>query len=163
MGYTHYWSFKPAKKGTAKQVEIKYQKALQECAKVAREYNKQCAENGLTNERLSGYTAHSKSGEYGGLQINGKADLAHEEFTLREHYSENESDFCKTARKPYDIVVVACLAILKYRLGELIDIGSDGYNDDWNAGVDLARRITKRAIQNPIQKVYQYQQLKLVK
>ena len=38
-------------------------------------------------------------------------------------------DSCKTARKPYDIVVCCLLVILKYHLGNMIEVSSDGA--DW--------------------------------
>lgn len=150
MGYTHYFGFKVPKGIKAAKLEATYQLAIQECAKVARMYNKECAEKGLTHFRLSGYTAHTKSGQYGGIQLNGKGEYSHEAFELREHFKQNVFGFCKTARKPYDTVIVACLAILKYRLGEAIDVSSDGRTDDWNEGVLLARRVIKRKVPNPI-------------
>lgn len=88
---------------------------------------------------LSGYTAHTKPGQYGGLMINGKGENGHEDFSLREHFSQNESDFCKTARKSYDVVVTACLIILKHYLKDNITIGSDGGASDWSPGYCLAR------------------------
>lgn len=160
MGYTHYFTFNKPKGVKAATLEQTYQSALKECAKLARAYNAACTKAGLTDNRLSGYTAHSKLGQYGGLQINGKADLAHESFELREHFSENGAGFCKTAMKPYDVVVVACLAILKYRLGDAISVGSDGSGEDWDRGVALARRVIRRKVPNPIE----YKQvLRLVK
>lgn len=50
----------------------------------------------------------------------------------------------------YDVVVVACLAALKHRLGDAIEVLSDGNTADWQTGVHLARVILKRKIQNPI-------------
>jgi hypothetical protein len=145
MGYTHYWTFKPIPKGKAKQVEAKYQRAIKECSTVVRSYSK-------ANGGLSGFTAHCKPGLYGGLQVNGSKDEGHEEFSLREHYnqnfekcnprmlecSENSFHFCKTARKPYDKVVVACLLILKRHLGDLIEVSSDGDCCDWWSGQIIA-------------------------
>lgn len=155
MGYTHYYTFKVPKGIKAATLESAYQTALQECARVAHAYNAECDDNGLTDARLSGYTAHTKVGQYGGLQLNGKGELGHESFELREHFKQNiESDngfgFVKTARKPYDSVIVACLAILKYRLGNAIDVSSDGTAGDWVNGVLLARRVIKRKVPNPL-------------
>lgn len=153
MGYTHYWTFRRAKGKTAKELETAYKKALVECSKVAVLYNAECKAKGLDDERLSGYSAHCKPGTYGGLKLNGKEYLAHEDFVMREHFSEAVKDgfqFCKTARKPYDVVVVACLAILKYRLGDAIQVDSDGYAEEWTDGVELAKRLLKRKrIANP--------------
>jgi hypothetical protein len=69
---------------------------------------------------------------------------------MREHLSENHADFCKTRQNPYDIVVVACLAVLKHRLGVAMNVSSDGRPADWTAGIDLARRVTGLKIKNPI-------------
>ena len=48
--------------------------------------------------------------------------------------------FCKTARKPYDLVVTACLLRLQEHFPE-IDVSSDGEmapdNDEWGPAYDL--------------------------
>lgn len=142
MGYTHYWSFN--KYGNSQEREKKYQQAIKDCQKVTRYiYNKM-------DVKLSGYTAHCKIGQYGGLFINGKGDDSHEDFIMREHYNQNEGNFCKTARKPYDLAVTACLAIMKYRLGDNINVGSDGDSDEWSEGVEIAKKVLKRKIQVPV-------------
>lgn len=152
MGYTHYWRVNSVR-GKSAEIETVYRRAIQDCQRVAHAYNRACAAKGDTDARLSGYTAHAKVGSYGGLNLNGKGDLAHESFTFREHFNENEAfNFCKTARKPYDIVVTACLAILKHRLGDAIEVSSDGDASDWSAGVKLARKVTGLKLANPIPK-----------
>lgn len=135
MGYTHYWDFKPAPRGQAKAVEQKYIKALLDCQRIVLAYSK-------VNGGLSGFSAHTKLGEYGGLKLNGSGPDAHEDFVLREHYKQNEGGgFCKTAGKPYDTVVVACLIVLKHRLGAQFEAHSDGEHADWAAGLQLAKSI----------------------
>jgi hypothetical protein len=140
MGYTHYWEFRIPKRTESRKTEDLYQKAVLECSRIVKAYY-------AVNGGLSGFTAHTPLGAYGGLKVNGKGEEAHEDFTLREHYKQNLEDdawgFCKTARKPYDIVVVACLIVLKHRLGNLIDVSSDGYVDDWEEGLRLAKNILK--------------------
>lgn len=136
MGYTHYWTFRKALKGQATKTEEAYQKAVRDCQKVILAYSK-------VNGGLSGYSAHTKVGQYGGINVNGSGQLSHEPFILREHFSENEGfNFCKTAQKPYDTVVVACLIILKHRLKDLIHVSSDGNEECWKAGLKLAKNIT---------------------
>ena len=147
MGYTHYWTFKKPAKGKSEHAEKQYQKAIAECAKICRTYYKEYG-------GLSGYSAHTKPGQYGGLLVNGAGADGHEDFSLREHYSQNETfNFCKTAQKPYDLVVVACLAILKHRLGNLIEVSSDGESLDWKNGVFYAAIVTRLAIKNPIKTI----------
>ena len=143
MGYTHYWTFNKGKRGTAAEIEAAYQQAMLDCAKVVKYYYER--EGGI-----SGYTAHTKPGIYGGLNFNGKGEAGHETFIMREHYNQNDrSSFCKTARKPYDILVTACLAVLAYRLGDAVSVYSDGDARDWEAGVSLAQIILRRKVTAP--------------
>jgi len=106
------------------------------------------------NGGLSGYTAHCPIGAYGGIEVNGKKPENGETFALREHFTQNlEADFntwCKTFQRPYDLVIQACLTVLKHRLGEAIEVKSDGTCDDWDAGVEYARQVTGLKLSNPI-------------
>lgn len=154
MGYTHYWKLKQIR-GMAEKNEQAYQRAIADIGRIARYWNKQCEQSGDTDSRLSGYTAHVKAGQYGGVKLNGKGDLAHEDFCLAEHLSQNSGfEFCKTARKPYDTVVVAALCVLKHRLGDAVDVSSDGDRSNWSEGVALARLVTGLKIANPIAEHY---------
>jgi hypothetical protein len=63
---------------------------------------------------------------------------------------EDGFSFCKTAAKPYDVVVTACLAVAKDIFGDEIDVSSDGDSEDWVKGVELAERVLGRPIANPI-------------
>jgi hypothetical protein len=141
MGYTHYWSFKAPKRGEAAKVEKNYQRAIKQCNKIIKAYS---AEYG----GLSGYSAHAKG--YGGLHVNGSRENACEDFILREHFSQNLEigfrpgcDFCKTAQNPYDVVVVACLIVLKHYLPDNIQVNSDGNKSDWIDGLNLATKVLK--------------------
>jgi hypothetical protein len=154
MGYTHYWTFKQPKRGAAAKTEAAYQLAIKACQTLIRGYNAELKQLNAAHEaRLSGFTAHTKIGQYGGLKFNGTGELSHEDFSAREHFKQNlESrpysvqdgfNFCKTARKPYDKVVVACLIVLKHYLGAQIEVSSDGESSDWVAGLQLAQRLLK--------------------
>ena len=141
MGYTHYWDFKDIE---SKELEEVYQKAISQCETVVKAYNLHMKLIDFKNpDRLSGYTAHAPSGQYKGLKVNGTKELSCEDFIMREHYSQNESNFCKTAQKPYDTAVVACLIILKYYLEDNFNVESDGDTSDWIDGLELARDILK--------------------
>jgi hypothetical protein len=143
MGYTHYWKINEVR-GNAVENETNYLKALKDCQRIVKAYYKD-------NGGLSGYSAHTKLGQYGGLNVNGKGEDAHEDFIMREHFNENDGfNFCKTARKPYDLVVVACLAVLKHRLKDSFKVSSDGDAKNWREGVEYARKITGLAIKNPL-------------
>ncbi|MHC4616437.1 MAG: hypothetical protein ACYTEQ_01655 [Planctomycetota bacterium] len=43
--------------------------------------------------------------------------------------------FCKTAYRPYDIAVTACLVVLKHHLKDRIVVKSDGEHKDWFDGM----------------------------
>ncbi|KAJ6019690.1 hypothetical protein N7522_001757 [Penicillium canescens] len=63
-----------------------------------------------------------------GIGLNGIGDDGHETFRLCK---PGEWSFCKTARKPYDIVV-SCIILRAWKLAPLhIGVGSDGDYDDW--------------------------------
>jgi len=143
MGHTHYIRFKTSH-GNSSRVESDYQKAIVKCQQIVKFYNDRMKMIDLKHpDRLSGYSAHTKPGKYGGLNFNGTKELGHEDFVLREHYSENSSfEFCKTARKPYDTVVVACLIVLKHYLKGQVEVSSDGYSSDWYTGLELAKLAT---------------------
>lgn len=145
MGYTHSFTFRRAEK--AKVTEAKYQRAIQDCQRIVRRYYK-------LNGGISGYTAHCPIGAYGGIEVNGKRPDDGETFSLREHFSQNLEDdfkaFVKTYRLSYDLVVVACLTVLKHRLGESVIVSSDGYAEDWADGVEFARQVTGLKLVNPM-------------
>lgn len=148
MGYTHYWTFNN-KAGKASDLEARYQKAILECQKVVRAIAEDNRKE-WGSSFLSGYTAHTKAGQYGGLEVNGKGSDACESFIMREHLNQNDSfGFCKTGRNLYDFAVVACLAILQYRLGDAITVSSDGDALEWTEAVAYASKKLRRKIPVP--------------
>jgi len=88
-------------------------------------------------------------GKYRGISLNGTKEFGHESFNLPEFFSAG-SDFCKTARKPYDTVVVACLIVLKHYLGDNVRVASDGDSEDWDSGLFLARMALRIKTDNPL-------------
>lgn len=138
MGYTHYWRFKKTK-SMALENERRYQRAIKKINIIAQFYQNSVPKG--SDERLSGYTAYTS--KYGGIHVNGSRGNDHEDFCLREHFSENRDfEFCKTARKPYDVVVVAALIVLSHYLKHFIEVSSDGYPSDWQDGLALAKEAT---------------------
>ena len=74
------------------------------------------------------------------LQFNGKGDNAHEALIIsnrKEDLELGSFNFCKTARKPYDIVVTAVLIAFKAYFLAAVTINSDGYIEDWEPGLEL--------------------------
>lgn len=72
----------------------------------------------------------------GGVNLNGVGDDSHESFNLE---FGAEGDFCKTARKPYDVVVVAILTYLAAQ--GVLTWSSDGDKEDHIAGGELLNKV----------------------
>jgi hypothetical protein len=86
------------------------------------------------------------------IRFNGIGSNGHETFHLPKtmepgHPSTGKkyrSNFCKTARKPYDAVVCAILLSMHKHAPGAWDIASDGdlHDEEWLAGVELFRQAT---------------------
>jgi hypothetical protein len=82
------------------------------------------------------------------VRFNGYGSDSHETFLFS--VDADGFGFCKTARKPYDAVVTACLIHMKEIYGALVDIGSDGYWSEWSDGARLYRNATGLTAENPL-------------
>ena len=133
MGYTHYWerprNFTPA------------------------EFSEVCAAASKILETTScPVFGHNGKGPpeitSGRVALNGDAtrDLEHETFEITR--SKPDYEFCKTARKPYNVVVTALLTYLSNAWDFRVD--SDGDPSDWDAGVALAEQALGRRFYNPM-------------
>lgn len=67
----------------------------------------------------------------------GEIDNAHETFMLPR--DNQEFNFCKTAYKPYDLLVTASLIIANHFAPSAYGIASDGDHSDWYDGLEFAR------------------------
>lgn len=68
-------------------------------------------------------------------------DCSYETFKFPRIYKpENCFNFTKTAFRPYDLVVTACLIIAKHYLGNKITIYSDGDSPQWFDGAMLCHK-----------------------
>jgi len=133
LGYTHYW--KKEKKVNKKE----YADALKDIAKIVK----------ANSNILAGPSGDSgtKPEITPDIAFNGIEDESHESFVLPAS-GLGDFEFCKTAQKPYDEVVVAALA----RLAEVdgIKVSSDGSAADWEDGVKLASKVLGRKVKNPL-------------
>ena len=77
-------------------------------------------------------------------------DYDHETFELLKEGS-NGFTFCKTARKPYDLIVQTCLLIYKYHSPDTIKLGSDGNKNDWIEAVKFVNGLLSHKISNPME------------
>ncbi len=84
------------------------------------------------------------------VNLNGIGTNAHEPFVFPGATGYN---FCKTAGKPYDEVVTACLLVARDHFpSPILSIESDGsWSDgDWNAGKNLYSSVLGRAPHDPM-------------
>ena len=138
MGYTHYFSRKIDGSNDPK----------------AYAQFREGAEKLILEAQATGITIADGFGDKAGywentenrVAFNGLGDDSHETFSWnavclpQTLYARDKSmffDFCKTARKPYDAVVTACLILLKQTYGDAVEVSSDGSWSEWQAGRDL--------------------------
>jgi hypothetical protein len=127
MGYTHYFNH-------SKVTDKTWNKILKDCKKLYKNMP------GYTNSaggyyfekplQLAGWDGTGEP-EFNRdtIRFNGKGpELDHETFCLKR---KGSGDFCKTARKPYDLMVCACLLVYQYHSPNTISLGSDGNQEDW--------------------------------
>lgn len=150
MGYTHYYR-------VPKLMDKKKFKLLSEDLKNAAEFlptTSKSAGNYFPKEAivLAGGDGEGKP-EFTEDHIcfNGtnKKDLSHETFAIdRDNSARRESEdglifeFCKTARKPYDLMVCVSLLRLKHHFPKCV-ISSDGNDEDWAQAKEVYKHIFK--------------------
>ena len=142
MGYTHYYS-RHSDKSNSAEAYTRFREG---------------AERIIVEAHATGITIGDGFGERPGywentdsrVAFNGVGDDAHETFGwdqicgMQPDWRKGEAmyfDFCKTAQKPYDAVVTACLLWLAECYGDAVEISSDGYWNEWQAGRDLFRTV----------------------
>lgn len=137
MGYTHYW--------TINQKEISPESwfgFMQEFEKIETEFHGKI--DHTTDQK---YKIDTES-----IFFNGVGEESHETFTMNRKNPMEKSytgnieyfDFCKTARKEYDIAVCCALIIAKKHFGDIIKVSSDGEEEDgWDKAKELCQKTLK--------------------
>ncbi len=123
MGYTHYFTTSGASliKDQADGIVQNINKVLKLHKKIVqREHNDPTPPQVTASLNLSGKLSIV-------IWLNGKDEDGHETFAINT--ATSEWGFCKTSRKPYDIVVCKILLILKHYLGNGIEVKSDGFSN----------------------------------
>ncbi|OAL02070.1 hypothetical protein IQ06DRAFT_368552 [Phaeosphaeriaceae sp. SRC1lsM3a] len=124
MGYTHYWRVRD----TTKWNEV-WPAFIEDAQRIiAATEIELIADGDNTNVQPPIVNAES------GISLNGEADPC-ESFIVRPDQSDR--GFCKTARRPYDVVVTAILLRAAQLAGDAFSVGSDGFWDEWKAGREL--------------------------
>lgn len=133
MGYTHYFEVKaPIDPEAFRKLSLVVTELVElpECPKLGNwaGHGDPASAPEITSERIS---------------LNGLGANAHETFSLE--LNSSGFNFCKTARKPYDVAIVAILCLADLYLGGALVISSDGSPDEWEFGLALARKIDLNA------------------
>jgi len=111
MGYTNYWT--QTRDFTN-----------DEWTKVKREYDwllEMDDQRTIKNETMSP--------DHDLIIFNGKGELSHETMVIRKRKNNEDFQFCKTARKPYDIGVWHMLAFIKSNTEAYSEIRRDDFGD----------------------------------
>jgi hypothetical protein len=128
MGYTHSWE----NKGHENDKE-NFKKVLEDAKKLYKNMPK-------STDSAGGYSKNQTLKLCGGdgtgkpifneneIVFNGDNDLSHESFFITPYPIDFE--FCKTARKPYDLMVCAVLISCKKHLVNF-SYSSDGEEEEW--------------------------------
>jgi hypothetical protein len=140
MGYTHYYTQVESSRDDALLFEMFslgvvriIENAIREGYKIADGHGK----------KLNGWIADNFV-----VSFNGYGKDSHETFYMAS--GDQGFNFCKTAGKPYDAVVTACLIHMKDVYRDLVEITSDGFWVDWRDGAKLYRNATGLTADNPL-------------
>jgi hypothetical protein len=83
------------------------------------------------------------------IRFNGVGEDGHETFVIYR-FNDNSYNLCKTAQKPYDVIVTAILTLANTLAPGALKISSDGRPEDWAAGVKLAGSVRNGEMMIPI-------------
>ena len=159
MGYTHYWRFKKSPKSVengAESFKMAVEAAKKCIAKVPSEiptvlyhWNKEKQgydiSDGTLPFKLCGGNGEGKPKfDDDVVCFNGDASKDHDHETCYLSMDSDGFDFCKTARKPYDVAVCITLICFKHFFGDLFEYSSDGNIGEGEEGWKLANDITKK-------------------
>lgn len=132
MGYTHYWTSKIA-------TEDKFKEFASTCKKLYKTLPDTIVIRGGNGKGKPLF--RNDEVWFNG---DGERSLSHETFCIE--LEDNGWSFCKTGRKPYDILVCAVLIAAHEILG--YDITSDGDFEDWKPAINYYLRTTYAEMPN---------------
>ena len=157
MGYTHYWTFDRSKM-TQDELKIAFKKAVDEIVNLKNNLPKEIVIKGE-----HGYNEPTFSEQE--ICFNGdiESELEHETFRvtfeqpkiciyhnadpLKSIYKDQNFKFCKTTRKPYDLLVCASLIALNKYMPEAFTYSSDGNEEDWKKPKEFYQQFCESTIE----------------
>lgn len=147
MGYTHYWKYDPEAIADTEELRARFGKA----AKVIKKFVDFAQISGVAEVR-GGRGVGDPIVNESEIWLNGDETRNEDHETFSIHWCRTDRDggtgnFCKTGRKPYDIVV--CFSLLAFSDSFPIDVfsfSSDGRldGDDWSRALRYYEEITGR-------------------
>lgn len=136
-GYTHYYTWKQTPDPAAIKACVAEMNRVIEARKSI-----------LISPDLPDSTPGSLKLSATNVDFNGTGENAHEPFVFPDRNSFN---FCKTAWKPYDEVVTACLIVARDHFpASVLEISSDGSWADWSRGAALYSSVFGRPARDPM-------------
>ena len=149
MGYSHYWYRK--KEYTQKKFDafVTDVKAIIEKGGVPIRGNDGNGEPNV-NSGIVAFNGDAESGNNHETFFFPRT-ITQEHLKYHREYENGIFFFCKTARKPYDNVVTACLIAVKEHFPD-IKVSSDGDTGEWEDGLKLYALATGRVAVWPVSK-----------
>jgi len=140
-GYTHYYTWKQPPDDTSLKACVADMNRLIEARKSI-----------LVSPDVPESTPGSLKLSATNVDFNGIGVNAHEPFVFPYTLSSHDSfNFCKTAWKPYDEVVTACLIVARDHFSpSVLEISSDGEWPDWSRGAMLYTSVFGRRARDPM-------------
>ena len=129
MGYTHYWRQYDGFNSDKWDTLVQHSLHLQAASPVT-----------LADVEMSDFE----------ISFNGVSPQNHETFTLdrampppnlRLPEKDHFFNFCKTAQKPYDLMVMCVLLVANELEPDVITYATDGAESDWQPAVDLVNKV----------------------
>lgn len=143
MGYTHYWAI--VKREDDQDFDRLFREATEEIRQLLF-YNTEHLKIPLASWNGDEGTVLELRDDL--IAFNGVGADSHESFVVMPEAADFE--FCKTARKPYDLIVCVSLMILAETLGpERFTFSSDGrwgIGDGWDEAAEVFRAVMQRDI-----------------
>ena len=155
MGYTNYWTYQPNKIENSEELRKRF---LQAVCWIDQAHKMIKKDKFIHKGQAGGYYDDKPCIIRGGLGegkpminesevwFNGdaKTEMDHETFDIK-WYPDGGFDkgFCKTARKPYDLLVCVSLLAMNeaFKGTEAFNFSSDGDNSEWATAKDVFTRI----------------------
>ena len=130
MGWTHYWK---------REVEIpaaEFKKASVDCKKVI-----ELLDVSIAGEEGSGPPVYTDEE----VIFNGIVGADCEPFVFRRVQPPRPGrdivrGYCKTEHLPYDLAVQCCLVVFNHHFGDLIEISTDGSEENWQEAFDICKK-----------------------